>query len=107
MGENLIEITKDNFETIRAKNAKIVIDCWADWCGPCKMIAPIIVKLAGDYSGRVSFGKMDCDTNPDLVKRFRIMAIPTLLFFKDGEVVDQIVGVVPREEIEEMMKKHF
>ncbi|MCJ7517177.1 MAG: thioredoxin family protein, partial [Methanomassiliicoccales archaeon] len=71
--------------------------------GPCKMIAPIIVKLAGDYSGRVSFGMMDCDTNPDLVKRFRIMAIPTLLFFKDGEVVDQIVGVVPREEIEEMM----
>jgi thioredoxin 1 len=107
MGGNLIEVTKDNFEKVKKDSAKIVIDCWAEWCGPCRMIAPVVERLAGEYVGKVAFGKMDCDTNPELVKRFRIMAIPTLLFFKDGDVVDQIVGVVPKEDIEEMIKKHY
>lgn len=107
MSGNIIEVTTDNFEAVRKENAKMVVDCWAVWCGPCRMIAPIVEKLADEYAGKVAFGKMDCDKNSDLVKRFRIMAIPTLLFLKDGEVVDQIVGLVPKEEIEEMMRKHY
>ncbi|MBM4236918.1 MAG: thioredoxin [Euryarchaeota archaeon] len=107
MAGNLVEITKDNFEKVRKEQGKLIMDCWAEWCGPCKMIAPVFEKLAAEYSGKIAFTKMDCDSNPELVRRFRIMAIPTLLFFKDGEVVDQIVGVVPKEEIVEVIKKHF
>jgi thioredoxin 1 len=107
MDGNLIEVTKDNFEKVKKDSAKMVIDCWAEWCGPCRMITPVVERLAHEYVGKVAFGKMDCDTNPELVKRYRIMAIPTLLFFKDGDVVDQIVGVAPKEYIEEMIKKHY
>ncbi|MBC7108269.1 MAG: thioredoxin [Methanomassiliicoccales archaeon] len=107
MGGNLIEITDDNFERIRKENSKLIVDCWAEWCGPCRMLAPIFEKLAAEYSGKIVFGKMNTDHNPELVRRFRIMAIPTLLFFKDGEVVDQIVGVVPKEEIAEAIKRNF
>ncbi|MDH7508813.1 MAG: thioredoxin [Methanomassiliicoccales archaeon] len=107
MGENLIEITDGNFEQIRKENSKLIVDCWAEWCGPCRMLAPIFEKLAAEYSGKIVFGKMNTDQNPELVRRFRIMAIPTLLFFKDGEVVDQIVGVVPKEKITEAIKRNF
>ncbi len=107
IAENMIELNSANFDEIRKSNNKIVLDCWADWCGPCRMLAPTIDKLARDYSGEVTFAKMDCDKNQNLVQQFRIMAIPTILFFKDGEVVDQIIGLVPREEIEAVMKRHF
>lgn len=107
MGGNLVEITDDNFERIRKENSRLIVDCWAEWCGPCRMLAPIFEKLATEYSGKIVFGKMNTDRNPELVRRFRIMAIPTLLFLKDGEVVDQIVGVVPKEEIAEAIKRNF
>ncbi|MEM2943934.1 MAG: thioredoxin [Methanomassiliicoccales archaeon] len=107
MAGNLIEITDSNFDRIRKENAKLIVDCWADWCGPCRMIAPVFEKLANEYIGKVAFAKMNTDQNPELVKRFRIMAIPTLLFFKDGEVVDQIVGAVPREKIVDAIKRNF
>lgn len=107
VAENIIEVNSANFDQVRKDNDKIVLDCWADWCGPCRMLAPTIDKLAHDYSGKVTFAKMDCDKNQNLVQQFKIMAIPTILFFKNGEVVDQIVGLVAREEIESVMKRHF
>jgi thioredoxin 1 len=107
MAENIIEITQDNFESVRKGNPKLVVDCWADWCGPCRILAPIIDKLAKEYNGKVSFGKVDCDKNQKIVQQFKVMAIPTLLFLKDGEVVDQSVGLVPKDEIEAIIKKHF
>ena len=107
VAENIIELDSSNFDQIRRSNSKMVLDCWADWCGPCRMLAPTIENLARDYSGDVTFAKMDCDRNQNLVQQFRIMAIPTILFFKDGEVIDQIVGLVSREEIESVMKRHF
>jgi len=107
MADNLIEVNGENFDAVRQENSKIVMDCWADWCGPCRMLSPIVEKLAKEYAGKVTFAKMDCDENQRLAQQLKIMAIPTLLFFKDGKVVDQIVGVVSKEEIEEVMGKHF
>ena len=107
MAGNIIEITKDNFDDVRTKNKSLVIDCWAAWCGPCKMMGPIFEKLATENGSKAAFGKIDCDKNPELARKLKVMAIPTLLFFKDGESVDEIVGLVPKEDIEETLRKHF
>jgi thioredoxin 1 len=107
MAGNIIEITKDNFDDVRTKNKNLVIDCWAAWCGPCKMMGPIFEKLATENGSRTAFGKIDCDKNPELARKLKVMAIPTLLFFKDGDNVDEIVGLVPKEDIEETLRKHF
>ena len=107
MIDNVIVIAPGAVDDVIAKNQRLVVDCWADWCGPCRMLSPVIERLAEDYSGKVAFGKLNVDENQAEVQRFKIMAIPTVLFFKDGQMVDQIVGVVPREEIEGVMRKHF
>jgi thioredoxin 1 len=107
MAEGVIEINQDQFEDVIKNNPKLVVDCWADWCGPCRMMAPTIDKLAKEYEGKVAFGKVNTDQNQKLVQQYRVMAIPTLLFFKDGQLVDQSVGLVPKEEIEAVMKKRF
>ncbi len=105
MSKNILEISKDNFESMARGHPRLVIDCWADWCGPCRQMGPIFDKVAEEHQHKSAFGKMDCDKNPELVKRFKILAIPTLLFLRDGEVVDNIVGLVPKEEIEDMLRK--
>jgi len=88
------------------KSKVVVVDCWADWCSPCKMIAPIIDKLAEEYSGRVLFGKLNVDENPKTASKYGIMSIPTLLVFKSSKLVDTIVGAVPKHHIESIMNKH-
>jgi thioredoxin 1 len=85
----------------------VVVDCWAEWCGPCKMIAPIIDKLAEEYSGRVLFSKLNVDENPQTASKYGIMSIPTLLIFKSSKLVDKIVGAVPKNHIVTIMKKHM
>ncbi len=105
MAENVIEIDQSNFDSTLKANPKLVVDCWAAWCGPCRMMGPIIDRLAKDHGGKCVFAKLNVDENPQLAQTYRIMAIPTLLFFKDGKVVDQIVGLVPKEEIEEVMRR--
>jgi len=107
MADNVLEITQDSFESVSKANPKLVVDCWAEWCGPCRMMGPVIDKLAKDYAGKVAFGKINVDQNQKVVQTYRVMAIPTLLFMKDGKVVDQIVGLVPREEIEDAIRKNF
>ncbi|MDR2495976.1 MAG: thioredoxin [Tannerellaceae bacterium] len=89
-----LEVTDSNFEELLAADKPLVVDFWAEWCGPCRMIGPIVEKLAQQYEGRVTIGKMDIEANPETVERFGIRTIPTLLFFRNGEAVDKVVGAV-------------
>ncbi|HEY3297007.1 MAG TPA: thioredoxin [bacterium] len=84
------------FATTIKQNPNVVVDCYADWCAPCKMIAPFIEALADEYSGRVTFVKLDVDNNPQTAMQYRIQGIPTLLFFKNGKHVDSQVGALPK-----------
>ena len=100
-----LEITDNNFKEILAKGTPVVIDFWAPWCGPCKMVGPIIDELAKEYEGRVIMGKCDVDENSDLPAEFGIRNIPTVLFFKDGAVVDKQVGAVAKPAFVEKVEK--
>lgn len=87
-----VTISSENFENLKNGDMPLVVDFWATWCGPCRMIAPIIAKLAGKYDGKIVVGKCDVEDNEDLAAEFGIRNIPTILFFKDGQVVDKLVG---------------
>ena len=100
-----LEITDNNFKEILAKGTPVVIDFWAPWCGPCKMVGPIIDELAKEYEGRVIMGKCDVDENSDLPAEFGIRNIPTVLFFKDGALVDKQVGALAKPAFVEKVEK--
>ena len=106
MSENAkyITLTEENFDAVLASNPVVVVDFWATWCGPCKMIAPIIEEIAKDYEGSVKVCKLDVDNAPALATRYGVMSIPTLLLFKDGEVVSSSVGYTTKEKIEKMIE---
>ncbi len=90
-------------EVLQAKGP-VIADFWAEWCGPCKRIAPVLDELAEEYAGRVKVVKVDVDQNQALAERFRIMSIPTLLFFKDGQVVETVIGAVGKDQLEQKIK---
>ena len=95
-----VEITDDNFETEVIKSDKpVLIDFWAVWCGPCKLIAPMVEELASEYDGKVKIGKLDVDNNQQTSIKFGVRSIPTLLLFKDGQLKDTIIGAVPKKAI--------
>ncbi len=98
-------ITDANFEELVNSGKPMVLDFWAEWCGPCRMVAPIIDELATEYEGRVTIGKMDVDNNNDVVAQFGVRNIPTVLFFKDGQVVDKQVGAAPKATFVEKISK--
>ncbi len=95
-----LEITDQNFDEIVLKSNKpIIIDFWAEWCGPCRMVGPIVEEIGNDYAGQVVVAKLDVDSNPGVTAKFGIRNIPTVLFFKSGEVVDKQVGAVPKSNL--------
>jgi len=101
-----VKVTTGTFEAEVAKSAiPVVADFWAEWCGPCRMIAPVLKELAKDYKDRLKVAKINVDEEPDLAARYGIQSIPTLLFFKGGEMVKQQIGAVPRPVLEKIIKE--
>ena len=104
MSENVHKFTDQNFDSdVSKSNIPVLIDFWASWCGPCKAIAPVIDEIAGEYNGKVLVGKVDVDQNQDTARKYGVRSIPTLLIIKDGKVVNQIVGAVPKQNITTML----
>ncbi|HPU63641.1 MAG TPA: thioredoxin [Mobilitalea sp.] len=98
------KFTDDNFKTEALESDKLVlVDFYADWCGPCKMMAPIIDELAKEYEGIVKIGKLNVDENPETTRKYRVMSIPTMIIFKNGEAVDNVVGVVSKNVLKEKL----
>jgi len=96
-----VTITSENFENLKNGSQPLVVDFWATWCGPCRMIGPIIAKLAEKYNGQITVGKCDVEENDELAAEFGIRNIPTILFFKNGEVVDKMVGAQSEAKLDE------
>jgi thioredoxin 1 len=107
-GDAILVVNDANFDQDVLKSDKpVLVDFWATWCGPCRAIAPIVTELATEYQGKVKVGKMDVDQNPSTPMRYGVRGIPTLLVFKGGEVKEQIVGYVPKEQIQKALDKHI
>jgi thioredoxin 1 len=110
MGDNgkTFEVTDGNFASvIEAGKGLAIIDFWAAWCGPCRLVAPILEQLATEYAGKLQVGKLDVDANQHTATRFNIRSIPSILFFKDGKHVDTVVGAVPRAMLERKIQEHL
>jgi thioredoxin 1 len=102
-----IDVTDATFTETIQNNSLVVIDCWAPWCAPCFMIAPIIEEMAREYSGSITFGKLNIDENQKVTLQYQIMGIPTLLVFKEGRLVDRIIGAIPRQTLEPKITRHL
>jgi thioredoxin 1 len=100
-----VPLTDADFEAFVAKYPIVVVDCWAPWCGPCRMVAPVIDALAKEMVGKVAFGKLNTDENPRVPTKFNINAIPTLLIYKGGKLADRIVGAMPKEQLANQIKR--
>ena len=104
MAENVVEFTDDNFDTeVLKSEVPVLVDFWAEWCGPCKMISPIVEEIAGDYNGKVKVGKVNVDYNQLVAMTYGIRGIPALLVFNGGTVANQIVGAVPKNNITQIL----
>jgi thioredoxin 1 len=102
-----VEMTDVTFKEMILNHPLVVVDCWAPWCGPCRMVAPIIEELSRDYAGKILFGKLNVDENRELSMQYDIMSIPTLLVFKNGKLVDTIIGAMPRQTLEQKITRHL
>lgn len=98
-GKQAIELTDANFDSVVQGDQPSLVDFWAEWCGPCRMIAPTIAELAEDFDGRAVVGKVNIDDQPRIAENYKVRSIPTLLFFRNGEVVSQVIGVQPKEKL--------
>jgi thioredoxin 1 len=105
--EGTIEITDLNFNETIKREKIVVVDCWAAWCAPCRMIGPIIEELAKNYIGKILFGKLNVDLNREVPLKYQIMSIPTILIFKNGELVDRIVGALPKRLLESRITQYL
>ncbi|MSQ79869.1 MAG: thioredoxin [Flavobacteriaceae bacterium] len=103
-----LEITDANFEEVVMKSDKpVLVDFWAEWCGPCRMVGPVVEELAKEYEGKAVIGKLNVDNNPKVASQFGVRSIPTLLFFKNGELVDKQVGAVPKNILSSKLMAHM
>lgn len=103
-----IEVTDQTFESeIASAGGLAMVDFWAAWCGPCRMVSPVVEQLAQEYAGRMKVGKLDVDDNPKTTQRYNVRSIPSILFFKDGEHVDTVVGAVPKPQLEKKIQQHL
>ncbi len=99
-----VELTDSNFnDEVLNSDKPVLVDFWAEWCGPCRMVGPVVEELAGDYEGKVKVGKVDVDSNPQVSMQYGIRSIPSLLIFKNGDVVDQIIGAVPKAHLQKQL----
>ena len=100
MSDAVTSVTNDTFDSVVLQSQELVmVDFWATWCGPCKIIAPVVEELSKEYEGKVTFVKVNTDENTDIATKYNIRGIPTLMFFKDGKVADQVVGAVPKAQL--------
>lgn len=106
MSTEPFHVTDSNFEQTISNNKTVLVDFWATWCGPCRALAPTIVELAKEYSGKVLIGKLDVDENPTTAEKFQVFSIPTMIIFKDGKEVDRLVGLSPKGRITDALNKH-
>jgi thioredoxin 1 len=102
-----LKVTDDDFDKVIGHFPLVVVDCWAPWCGPCQMVAPVIAELAMDYQGKIVFGKLNVDENQQKATEYGIMSIPALLLFQSGELVDQIIGAQPKQMLEPKITKYL
>ncbi len=102
-----LTVTDAAFKEVVQNHTLVVVDCWAPWCAPCRMVAPVIEEMARDYAGRILFGKLNVDENPDVATQYQIMSIPTMLVFKEGNLVDRLVGAMPRQMLEQKITKYL
>ena len=108
MNERIVTLTDDTFdEQLQKLAGPVLVDFWAAWCGPCRAIAPSLEQIADEMAGRATVAKIDVDANGDVVNRFGIRSIPTLMVFKNGRVVDQMIGALPKEQIRRLVEKHL
>lgn len=103
-GSIAVEATDANFNELINSDKPVLVDFWAEWCGPCKMIGPVVEQLAGDYDGRAIVAKMDVDQNSQVPAQFGIRSIPTLMVFKNGQLIDKVIGAVPRNVLEQKLQ---
>jgi len=107
MSANILTLTQSNFDDeVKKAGTPILVDFWAEWCGPCRMVAPVLEKLADEYGGKARIGKVNVDEHSALAAKFGIQSIPTMLLFKEGKVVEQMVGAASRDTIARLIDKH-
>ena len=103
-----IELTDENLEeTLSSSSVPVLVDYWAEWCGPCKMVAPVLEELAAELDGKLTIGKVDVDSNRDSAAKQNVMSIPTLILFKDGQPIDQRIGALTKNQLQEFINEHI